>query len=102
LLMFASPAAPTLKLHPHPRTWVRCWPPVFAVAGSFRAGIFLLNDALPQAANLISDVRDGANRIRACVCVARRPRSCVGGVRDAARGLFCLGEEEGLLFTEFH
>jgi hypothetical protein len=31
----------------------------------------------------IVDVRDVTNSIHAWVCVARRPRSCVGGVRDA-------------------
>jgi hypothetical protein len=54
----------------------------------FRAGIFLLNDALPKAANRISDVRDATNSTRARVCVARRPRSHVGGVMDASRCLF--------------
>ena len=63
--------------------WVRCWPPVFTAAGSIRAAIFLLNDALPKTDNYISDVRDVTNSIHAWVCVARRPRSCVGGVRDA-------------------
>ena len=81
-LLFSS-VVPTLKLYPHLRMWVRCWPPVFTAAGSIRAAIFLLNDALPKAGNHISDVRDVTNSIHAWVCVARRPRSCVGGVRDA-------------------
>jgi hypothetical protein len=46
--------------------------------------IFLPNDALPKAANCISDVRDATNSIHPWVCVARRPRSCVGGVMDAS------------------
>jgi hypothetical protein len=83
LLILFSSAAPTLKLDSHLRMWVRCWPPVSTAVGSIRVGIFLLNDALPKAANLISGVRDATNSIRAWVCVARRPRSCVGGVRDA-------------------
>ena len=82
LLLFSS-VVPTLKLFPHLRMWVRCWPPVFTAAGSIRAAIFLRNDALPKAGNHISDVRDVTNSIHAWVCVARRPRSCVGGVRDA-------------------
>ena len=82
LLLFSS-VVPTLKLFPHLRMWVRCWPPVFTAAGSIRAAIFLLNDALPKTDNYISDVRDVTNSIHAWVCVARRPRSCVGGVMDA-------------------
>ena len=83
LLVHFSSVVPTLNLYPHLRMWVRCWPPVFTAAGSIRAAIFLLNDALPKAGNHISDVRDVTNSIHAWVCVARRPRSCVGGVRDA-------------------
>jgi hypothetical protein len=47
----------------------------------FRAGIFLLNDARPKAANLISDVRDATTSTRAYlgVCGEATPVVCGRG-----------------------
>jgi hypothetical protein len=57
------------------RPWLRSERAFFYIMAHFRS----------KAANCISDVRDATNSIHPWVCVARRPRSCVGGVMDAMK-----------------